>query len=74
MGLIIMVKLLLLIPVLLLTACNPMDYGVRFEAKDIKELCTIAKGTLDDSSLQIGVTKGLLGDSIVITQTCVRKE
>lgn len=63
---------LILLSVLILAGCNPMDEGIRFSAKDTENLCAVGNGKLDNSSFQIGITKGPFWDTITITSTCVR--
>lgn len=65
-------KKLILLSVLILTGCNPAEQGIRFTAEDTKQLCDVANGKIDNSSIQIGITKGPFWDTITITSTCVR--
>ncbi|UUT40822.1 hypothetical protein [Salmonella phage GSP001] len=67
-------KKLVFLSILLLAGCNPYDNSMRFTAEDTKHLCDVAGGKLDNSSIQIGLTKGIFYDSYTITSTCVRNK
>ena len=67
-------KKLVFLSILLLAGCNPYDNSMRFTAEDTRHLCDVAGGELDNSSIQIGLTKGIFYDSYTITSTCVRNK
>ncbi|AYN56087.1 hypothetical protein STG2_123 [Salmonella phage STG2] len=67
-------KRLLLLSVLILAGCDPYYNSIRFTAEDTRHLCDVAGGELDNSSIQIGLTKGIFYDSYTITSTCVRNK
>ncbi|ATI99488.1 hypothetical protein [Salmonella phage SP01] len=65
-------KKLILLSVLLLAGCNPFDKGIRIQYEDIKYLCEQSGGVINTETYQIGVSKGIVLDTVVITQTCDR--
>ena len=67
-------KKLVLLSILLLAGCDLYDNSIRFTAEDTRHLCDVAGGELDNSSIQIGLTKGIFYDSYTITSTCVRNK